>query len=93
MAERLIQDATQMMTTNCDAGTGSQRLQEVSLGLVRARRKTAQDKHTELERSVEQLRRHDQATGGGVRSNLEKEMELLFAEADALRQERADRLM
>ena len=57
---------------------------------MRARRKTAQDEHTE--RSVEQLR-HDQDTGGGVRSNLEKEMELLFAEADAVRQERADRLM
>ena len=39
---------------------------------------------------MEQLR-HDQDTGGCARSNLEKEMELLFAEADALRQERADR--
>ena len=61
-------------------------------GLVRARRKTAQDEHTEPERSVEQLR-HDQVTGGGARSNLEKGMELLFAEADASPQERADRLM
>ena len=60
--------------------------------LLRAWRKTAQDEHTELERNVKQLR-HDQATGGGARSNLEKEMELLFADADALRQERADRLM
>ena len=59
--------------------------------LVRARRKTAQDEHTELERNVEQLR-HDQDTGGGVRSNLEKGVELLFAEADALHQEGADRL-
>ena len=32
---------------------------------------------TQLERSVEQPR-HDQATGGGLRSILEKEMELLF---------------
>ena len=61
-------------------------------GLVRARRKTAQEKHTEMERSVEQLR-HGQASGGGVRSNLENEMELLFTEADALRQENVDRLM
>ena len=51
------------------------------------------DEHMELEGSVEQLR-HDQDTGGGVRSNLGKEVELLlFAEANALRQERADRLM
>ena len=49
-------------------------------------------KHTELERNPEQLR-HDQATGSGMRSNLEKEMELLFVEPDVLRQERADRLM
>ena len=55
-------------------------------------RKTAQDERTELERSVEQLR-HDQVTGGGVRSDLEKDMELLSAEADALRQETVDRLM
>ena len=34
-----------------------------------------------------------QASGGGVRSNLENEMELLFTEADALRQENVDRLM
>ena len=61
-------------------------------GLVRARRKTAQDEHMELERGVEQLR-HDQVTGGGVRSKLEKEMELLFAEAVALRQESVGRLM
>ena len=53
-------------------------------------RKTAQDEHTEMERSVEQLG-HDQAAGGCARSNLEKEMELLFAEADELRQERARR--
>ena len=51
-------------------------------------RRTAQDEHTEPERSVEQLR-DDQVTGGGVRSNLEEDMELLFAETDALRQERA----
>ena len=49
-------------------------------------------KRTELERDVEQLR-YDQATGSAMRSKLEKEMELRFPEADALRQERADRLM
>ena len=94
MAQRLIQDATQTMTASCDAGNRSGDLQEVLKegGLVRARRKTAQDEHTELERSVEQLR-HDQVTGGGVRSKLEKEMALLSAEADALRQESVDRLM
>ena len=71
-----------------------QRLQEIlnEGGLVRVRRKTAQNEHMELERNVEQLR-HDQVTGGGARSNLEKEMELLFTEADELREERADRLM
>jgi len=71
-----------------------QRLQEVlnDRGVVRARRNTTQDEHAELERNVEQLR-HDQAAGGGMRSNLEKEMELLFAEADAFRQERADKLV
>ena len=53
---------------------------------------TALDEHTELERSVGQLR-HDQVTGGGARSKLEKEMELLFTEADALRQESVDLLM
>ena len=56
---------------------------------MRARRKTAQDEHTEQERSVEQLR-HDQVTGGGVRSNLKKEMELLLADADALSTGRCD---
>ena len=52
--------------------------------LVRGGRKTAQEEHTELKHSVQQLR-HDQAAGGNVRSNLEKEMKLLFAESDALR--------
>ena len=31
---------------------------------------------------------HDQNTGSGMRSTLEKEMELLFEEVDALRQDR-----
>ena len=44
-------------------------------------------KHTELERNVEQLP-HDQNTGSGMRLTLEKEMELLFEEVDALRQDR-----
>ena len=81
MARRLIQDATQMVTASCDAGNRCRDCRRFSL--VRARRKTAQDEHTEQERSVEQLR-HDQVPGGGVRSNLKKEMELLLAEADAL---------
>ena len=58
---------------------------------MHASRKTAQDEHTNLERNVDQSR-YDQATGGGMRLNLEKEMELLFAEADALRQERTEKL-
>ena len=93
MAERLIQDATDG-DSELRCREQDQRLQEVlnEGGLFRPRRKTAQDEHTELERSVEQLR-HDQDTSGGVGSNLEKEMELLFAEADALRQEGADRMM
>ena len=87
VAQRLIQDTTQMMT-GCKEQ--NQRLQQVlsewRLGA------TAQDQQTELERNVELLR-HDQVTGGGMRSNLEKETELLFAEADASRQERADKLV
>ena len=66
MAERSIQDATPDDDSELRCRELEQRLQEVlnEGGLVRARRKSAQDKHTELERSVEQLR-HDHVTGGG----------------------------
>ena len=49
-----------MVTASCDAKNRDQRLPEVlnEGGLARTRRKTALDEHTELERSVEQLR-HD----------------------------------
>ena len=45
VAQRLTQDASQMMTASCDAGKQDQRLQDVlnEGSLVRARRKTAQD--------------------------------------------------
>ena len=45
VAQRLTQDATQMMTASCDAGNRISDCQEVinQGSLVRARRKTAQD--------------------------------------------------
>ena len=58
---------------------------------MRARRKTAQDKHTELERSVEQIATRSRHWR---RCQIELgEGEMLFAEADALRRESVDRLM
>ena len=94
VAQRLTQDATQMMTASCDAGnriSDCRRFSTKEAWCVSGGR-PHRTKHTELERNVEQLR-HDQNIGNGMRSNLEKEMELLFAEADALRQESVDRLM
>ena len=91
VAQRLTQDGTQMMTASYDAGISDCRRFSTKEAWC-VRRRPHRTKHTELERNVEQLR-HDQNTGSGLRSNLEKEMELLFAEADALRQESIDRLM
>ena len=94
VAQRLAQDATQMMTATCDAGNRISDCRRFSMkeALCVPGGSPHRTKHTELQRNVEQLR-HDQNTGSGVRLNLEKEMELLFAEDDALRQESVDRLM
>ena len=58
VAQRLIQDATQLVTASCDAGNRSSDFRRIST-------KGAWCVHTEPERSVEQLR-HDHAAGGGV---------------------------
>lgn len=51
----------------------------------------AEEQQAHLEASIEQLL-HDQATGGGLRRNLEQETQLLLAEAERLRRERDSRL-
>ena len=73
-----------MQGTGAAIAGGSQRRR---LGACQAEDRTAQDEHTELERSVEQLR-HNQAT-----RTWRRRWSCCSQRADALRQERADRLM
>ena len=76
MAQRLIQDVTQTVTASCDAGNRNSDCRRFLM-------KGAQCAHRTSTRSWNAA--WNSCGTIGVRSNLEKEMELLLVEVEALR--------
>jgi len=63
---------------------------EIAHSSVRAEVLEQEDEHAHLATHIEELQ-HEQAAGGGIRQNLENEMQLLLEEADRLRHEREEK--